>query len=253
VQRALARTERAAATAQEERAQQQAAREELQAALARRDEAITDLSEQLARMLAQFEEARREVMAVSKERNDALDEIRNLRYQGEQRWQTDSITTAPAEEVEYPDNWDDLETWVDVYAGDRLVLLPQAIKAAQESPFADISFAYRVMEFLAKHYIALKTRSVDDDAVRQVYERARAELGIEVCGVGTAVNDHRYRSDYRANYNGSEITLDLHAKRYNGMDPTKIFRLYFAWDEASKKVIIGSLPGHLLNRTTHAG
>jgi len=54
-------------------------------------------------------------------------------------------------------------------------------------------------------------------------------------------------------HEGREITLDMHLKRGGGFDPASIFRLYFHYDTARARVIVGHFPTHLTNRKTHSG
>ena len=71
--------------------------------------------------------------------------------------------------------------------------------------------------------------------------------------MGTALNDSRYKQEYRRQYEGRDIWLDDHLKKGAGLDPAVIFRLYFHYDETTAKVIVGHFPTHLTNRITHSG
>lgn len=243
-------TREVASSADEERERQQAVRVSLEAMLASYKEQ-NDEFERKNRQIA------RDLEAVSAERDSALDEIRRLKYQinavrpGERSDLV--IEEEVGEKIEYPDNWDDMEAWVECYGSDRLVLLPQAVKAARSSPFLDIQFAYRVLEFLADHYVALRTRDPDDDETRIQYDKAMTELGVQVGPVGDAVDDKRYKKQYRRKYEGETIKLDLHVKRGVGFDGSTLFRLYFFYDEERSKVVVGHFPTHLTNRISHSG
>ena len=77
------------------------------------------------------------------------------------------------------------------------------------------------------------------------------DLGLEREPVGEALNNHRYKQSYRRLYEGKTIWLDDHLKWGGGFDPATLFRLYFHYDEASGKVIVGHLTTHLPNSLTH--
>ena len=128
-----------------------------------------------------------------------------------------------------------------------------AAKAARESPFKDIPFAYKAMEYLVNHYIPMRTRDADDQEAFERNAHALAELGLEESDVGTAKNDRRYKHEYRRMYEGREVTTDRHLKSGVGFGGDIQFRLYFYYDDAAEKVVIGHLPTHLSNRLSHNG
>src|SRR5690606_35480601 len=59
---------------------------------------------------------------------------------------------APGEPY-FPNTWDDLEDWCGEHLADRVVLTPKALRSARSSRYLDIPFAYRVLWFLAEHYV----------------------------------------------------------------------------------------------------
>lgn len=247
--RLMKRTEQVASTAEEERARQEALRTQLESELSTAKARIAELEEENGSLVDELELA-------LQERTDALDENRRLRHKLTSLQEfsyREELDNQNSQEVCYPDTWDELETWITQVCEDRVVLLPQAIKAARDSPFRDVPLAYKALELLANHYIPLRTRQEDDDEPKKSFDRALAELGLECTPVGTATSDRRYKKDYRRLHEGREITLDMHLKRGAGFDPASIFRLYFCYDAARSRVIVGHLPTHLTNRKTHAG
>lgn len=240
------RTASVASSAEEERKRQQAIRQELESALSKYKDQNEDLNKQLSFLLSELQTTRRE-------RDAALDEARQLKNWAENRWTQDETQHCYVDDDSYyPDNWDEIEEWVEIYGDGELVLLPQAAKAAKESPFKDIQLAYKAMELLARYYVPMKTRDNDDDEARTKYEDALNALGLELSAVGTALKDKRYKKEYKRLYDGREITLNMHLKKGVGFDPSTVFRLYFYYDEANEKVIIGHLTTHLTNRLTHS-
>ncbi len=240
-------TKSIASTAEEKISQLDAIRRELESSLSEYKNQNAELKEQVHQLGA-------DLQATRHERDEAKDEIRQLRYQLTNRWDSDDSPQAElTDESYYPDNWDELELWIEEYGEDKLVLHPQAIKAAQESPFKDIPFAYKALEYLVRHYVPMRTRDKDDTQAYLNSQQALAELGLELSKVGTALDDSRYKQEYRRQYEGRSIWLDDHLKKGAGFDPAVIFRLYFHYDEATAKVVVGHLPTHLTNRITHSG
>jgi hypothetical protein len=237
----------AAASKDEQISQLQAIRNELESALAEHQTKAAELG-------AQLTELREELRAIRRERDDAREELRRSRYQFHAQWGEDKTQEdRAADESYYPDTWNELEEWIEIYGDNKLVLLPQAAKAARESPFKNIPLAYKALDYLTRFYVPMRTRDKDDPAPFQASQQALAELGLELSGVGTALDDRRYKQDYRRQYEGHDIWLDQHLKAGVGFDPAAIFRLYFWYDPDAAKVVVGHLPTHLTNRTTHSG
>lgn len=236
-----------ASSAEEKISQLQAINQELEAAL-------SEQKTQNRHLLELATQADGELQTTRRERNAALEEVRQLRFQISNQWnQVETGYVENDDQVEYPDNWDDLETWVELYGQDRLVLHPKAIKAAQESPFKDIPLAYKAMDYLVRYYVPMRTRSADNTDAYQRSKQALAELGLEESDVGTADEIKRYKQEYKRQYDGREVTLDRHLKRGVGFGGEFQFRLYFYYDDEAEKVLVGHMPTHLTNRLTHNG
>ena len=238
-----------ASTAESERAHGERIQAELRTALAAYRLHLQETEQALLQALEANEVLRNE-------RDLALTEVDRLRYQAE-AWRrglpADEVDSgiSVAEEAPFPDTWDGMEEWIAERGDGRVVMLPQALKAARESVFADISFAYRVLDFLARHYVPMRQRSNNDASIRQAFEEARDALGVDVGPVGEAMKDHRYRKAYQRLYQGKTITLDQHVKRGVAFDPVALFRLYFWYDEDKRCVVVGHLPTHLPLRGGH--
>ncbi len=232
---------------EEQISQLQAMRTELELALAEHRVKATELGAQMA-------ELQGELRATRRERDEARDELRRTRFQFHAQWNEHETPETEAHgESYYPDNWHELQDWVDVYGDNKLVLLPSAVKAARESPFKNIPLAYQALEYLVRYYVPMRTRDTEDTAPYRASQQALAKMGLELSGVGAALDDRRYKQGYRRQYEGRDIWLDQHLKAGVGFDPASLFRLYFWYDEDAAKVVVGHLPTHLTNRTTHSG
>lgn len=199
----------------------------------------------------QSKQLQSELQTTRRERDEALEEARQLRYQINNQWADETISGSDQDESYYPDNWDELELWVDEYGEGKLILHEKALKAVKSSPFRDIPFAYKALEYLVRYFVPMKQRAPGDDAPFQAEINALKDLGLEREPVGEALNNHRYKQSYRRLYEGKTIWLDNHLKWGGGFDPATLFRLYFHYDEAGGKVIVGHLTTHLPNSLTH--
>lgn len=208
--------------------------------------------EENAKLTLQIEQLKEELQAKRLECSAAAEEVRQLNYRLNNQWADEALDDpSQNEESYYPDNWDELEEWVDSYGDRKLVLHEKALKAVRTSPFKDIPFAYKALEYLVRYFIPMKQRDPGDDAPFHAEIAALAELGMEREPVGEALNNHRYKQSYRRLYEGKTIWLEDHLKWGVGFDPATLFRLYFHYHEASGKVIVGHLTTHLPNSLTH--
>jgi len=138
-----------------------------------------------------------------------------------------------------------------VYGQGRMLLHPKAVKAASNSPFNDIPFAYKVLHLLVDAYIPMKTRAANDEQPRLYFEERCKQLGVDVSPVGAAIDHQRYANRYRRKFEDKVLTMDMHVSRGGGMDPATVFRCYFTYDADNERVLVGHLPTHLDNSLTH--
>lgn len=214
---------------------------------------VDELRAQLAEGKDRIVQLENELRMTVRERQSAHDQVRALQYQlNVSRTPAAFLLDQQDDQPVYPDTWDELEQWVESYGQDRLVVLNKAAKAARKSPFLDIPLAYKALDYLARFYVPMKTRSPEDVQPKERADQFLAEHGLEDSPVGDALEDRRYKSDYECIYLGKTVTLDRHLKKGGGFDASQIFRLYFYYDSESQKVVVGHLPTHLTNRATHS-
>lgn len=147
--------------------------------------------------------------------------------------------------VVFPDSWDELEAWCADHLGEAVVVTPKAIRAARDSEYEDVPFAYEVLHFLANTYVPCRRGELDN----QTLEAEKARLRITISDVGKGAEDRRFKESYTTTYMSRRVVLDLHVKRGSDKNPKFNFRLYFHWHE-EKRVIVGSFPSHLDNTLT---
>jgi hypothetical protein len=153
--------------------------------------------------------------------------------------------------VEYPESFQDIEAWSAEHLGENVVLTPKAIRAALESRVTSpetVRQAFECLHVLANEY--LEVRLGGGVKAREALEARCTALRVEVTPVGQASRDRRYRSQYTASLDGKSYTLDSHVRGSSSWDPTRQLRIYFHFDDAEARVVVGFLPGHLDN--THS-
>ncbi|MFN9475138.1 hypothetical protein [Acidovorax sp.] len=123
----------------------------------------------------------------------------------------------------------------------RITILPRAIAATKRSPYENHQLLYECLELLATEYTQVKTGVLDRFAFKQ---KADA-LGLEYGGSVAPSNAGEYGDQYFIRWRGRRRFLDQHLSKGNARDPRFCLRLYYTWDDVSRKVIVGSMPAHL--------
>lgn len=150
-------------------------------------------------------------------------------------------------EPQFPDNWDVLEEWCEGNLVPAVVVSSKAVKAARDSAFENISFAYQVLYFLAKTYAPYRRGDLSSDQL----EHERAKLGITISQVGRGAEDRKTKPTYSTIFRHEKLPLDMHVKGSNDKNPRFGFRVYFHWHEEEQCVVVGSFPEHLRNSLTN--
>jgi len=177
---------------------------------------------------------------------DERDQLKAQSFRLQSRISTlQQSNNVPAQAVPFPNSWDELESWCADYLGDAVVVTPKAIRAARDSEYEDISFAYEVLYFLASTYVPCRRGDLDNATL----EAEKARLRITISEVGKGAEDRRFKDSYTTTYQNRRVLLDMHVKRGTDKNPKFHFRLYFHWHE-DKRVIVGSFPSHLDNTLT---
>lgn len=191
-----------------------------------------------------------ELARAKAERVDLQDERDTLRgrvlyLDGRVQELLEQLREAPSSgEPSFPDSWDDLEGWCETHLADRVVLTRKALRSAKGSRFLDVPFAYRVLWFLAEHYVPARRNGGEE------FKEGLAELGLELSPVGRSAAERRSRETYSADYKQERVNLDWHVKGNSDRDPRYGFRIYFHWHVRDQCMVIGSMPEHLDNLLT---
>ena len=153
----------------------------------------------------------------------------------------------PAEEEPVPARYADLPGWTEEKFQGRLALASRAVRALKGAAFEDVALVGRAIALLGGPYWRMKTGA----GPREVFEDALRELRLRETPSASRDRQARARDDFTVEWEGRRLPLDRHLKNKAGTrDPKRCFRLYFAWDDATRQVVVGHLPGHLRTADT---
>ncbi|MNR71828.1 hypothetical protein D3C71_25060 [compost metagenome] len=148
----------------------------------------------------------------------------------------------PAEWQQYPDDFEQLPSWCEAL-GDRLAVLPRALSGAKKALYERPQLVYASLAFLAGPYRDARMGLLDAAGLQAALDR----IGVRLRGsVGASIAGEQGDAYYVA-WAGRRRFLDLHLLRGGGRDERYCLRVYFFWDEASKRCVVGWLPSHLDN------
>ena len=138
----------------------------------------------------------------------------------------------------------ELPAWVEEHFGGRIALAGRALRALKGAGFEDVALVGNAIELLATSYRQMKSEGGSE--LRDAFEDRLRALRLQETPSLSPTGQGRARDDYVVEWDGRRFTLDRHLKNNaKTRDPRQCFRLYFAWDEASRQVVIGHLPGHM--------
>lgn len=141
-----------------------------------------------------------------------------------------------------PDSLRELAAWAAEHEND-ITILPRALSAARKARFEDIGAVYQALEILAGPYremrMGLRNKSEVDGLLAAGGFRLSGSTGACVAG--------EQGDQYFVRWQGRRQFLGMHLAKGGGRDERYCLRIYFFWDDALERVIVGSLPHHLEN------
>lgn len=156
----------------------------------------------------------------------------------------------------YEEKYEALSAWVDEHYGDQVVL-SNAVESAFSNPkvrkYGDVNLVYAVVELLATHYHHMKTTTGKAHQYHQgMFKERLKELHVEETATfSSEISEEGLRKDYTVTVEGKKHLLDRHVKRGGpNRDPEEHLRLYFAWDDKRRRVVIGHGTNHKDNSLT---
>ncbi|WP_419797789.1 MAG: hypothetical protein ACNI26_16145 [Terasakiella sp.] len=189
-----------------------------------------------------------------KERDDALIHLQDLKadyfsVQARLQYQEKLLEKRSDIEIEIPNTLDNLETWCQNHLSGSVVVHQRAIKSAKISNFEDVAMIYKVLLILKEHYVPM--RKIGGSEYVDKFEAAISEWGLEHTKCfGQKNKAKQFDGEYFITFQGESKELVWHLKGSSSRDGRLGFRLYFFWDDDTKQVVVGYMPGHLKTAQT---
>lgn len=193
--------------------------------------------ERVAILQAALDGVREENDGLRSERYRLLERLAALEG-GERCGSTEDETVPPL------GSYEELPDWTAAHYAGRVALAGRAVRALKGAEFEDVGLVGKAIHLLATTYWEMKTGGGLD--LRDTFENALRDLRLLETPSIRPGQQGKARDEFTVEWDRRRLTLDRHIKNRSGTrDPKRCFRLYFSWDEATRQVVIGHLPGHM--------
>lgn len=221
---------------------------------------------ELLEMALEENESLRQKLDAQKKENDGLlkaaegeiDQIRNeynearaegLSLQARIAHLVDALgKSGKTDDVPIPNDFSNLKEWCDTHLSGSVHVLPRAYRIAEKSEFDNPALAYRVLLILRDAFVPMKLEGGLDR--KKAYESALSELGLDDAPSISANRVGEQGDEYKVNYDGRPRQLERHIRGSSSRAEKYGFRLYFFWDDETRKVVVGAFPAHLKTRAS---
>lgn len=173
------------------------------------------------------------------------DELRRARAALRDDGSPEPVRAADGQDTEttaLPTDLRDLVDW-SVENEANIVVLPRARSGAKKSLYRDPGLIFVALALLAgpyrDHRLGLISRSEFEAKMLPTGLRLEFSVAPSVAG--------EQGDAYFVAWAGRRRFLDSHLLKGGGRDERYCLRIYFFWDEESKRVVVGDLPRHLSN------
>jgi hypothetical protein len=148
--------------------------------------------------------------------------------------------------VEYPESLAELDRWTGRFLGERLVLLPRAVRSARKAQYPDVRLVCDCLLMLGREYLDQKRGKRSKAELDSVAQR----LGVTITRSGDLARLQQWKDEYEVDWREEKRLLEMHVKKGTGRDPRNCLRIYFFFDDETEQVVVGHLPDHLTNELT---
>ena len=208
------------------------------------------LRAEIGELRAANREAEERIAALVQALGDAGEENSELRRQKHLMQQRlaalEGGESARAEDEAVPllGSYVDLPAWAERHFEGRVALAGRALRAIKSAEFEDVGLVGKAIELLGGTYWRMKTGG--GKALRDGFDNELHALRLQETPSLSPSGQGKARDDFSIEWNGRRLTLDRHLKNnVTTRDPRQCLRVYFAWDDATRQVVIGHLPGHM--------
>lgn len=209
---------------------------------------IDDLQKRVQTLEKELVEAGKQIVSLSAERETLLTVAENKRKASPAKQEEDIIRAwereGPALTKGLPKTLKQLDSWVKENLSDRLVLLPRAASEARTSDFGDPELVYKSLLLLSCEYRDMILNGTKEN--REKFQNRLNALHL-TNSKSCSSPPSKTSSPYFASYEGKRLLLDMHLKKGTSRNPRDVLRIYYAFDQNSRRPIVGHLPTHLDN------
>lgn len=129
--------------------------------------------------------------------------------------------------------------------GDRILLLPRAIRSMEDSPYRDTAKVWECFKIARQFLWGYYAKEVRYEDMREAFR----QIGIEV-KPGTSEVTQGMSSDYIVQYEGRQVDMGPHLSIGSARDPSKTLRIHYHWDETKNLLVILHAGRHLWTRSS---
>jgi hypothetical protein len=143
-------------------------------------------------------------------------------------------------------SYDDLESWADEVLGPHIVIHRKALKDCRQNGHPDM------LERIERTLLAIRDYWVPHKLKPGLERRnaaltALGKLGVEDEACFARREKAKEKPEYSVRDGDVTRVLYDHFKYGNSRNNAEQFRIYYAWDDENRRLIIGKMPSHLAN------
>ena len=143
-----------------------------------------------------------------------------------------------------PQSYAALPAWTERHFEGHVALSGRALRSLKGAEFEDVGLVGKAVRLLGETYWRMKTEGGKE--LRQAFDDELNALRLLETPSLSRDRQGKARDEFSIEWNGRRLMLDRHLKTAaKTRDPRYCFRLYFAWDDRERQVVIGHLPGHM--------
>lgn len=210
---------------------------------------IQALKAQVEKMREELHEWQAMAEQFEKERNRYFEENRRLSALADTlRHAVEGTGKSTDLHVPIPEDYAHMEEWAEQYLSGRLDLHPRTRRSLKKAAYNNVQLVYRSLLLLAREYRNMKLGRPN---AKDAFDQRLGELSLQFSGSITKSKAGEEGAAYYVNYplhRPEKRFLEFHLRKGSDHDQRNCLAIYFFWDDETKQVVVGWLPGHLKNQ-----
>ena len=219
----------------------------LEAQLTALQDEVSDLKEQLDVAAGLERIASDAEKAAQQDVQRLQEEISRLKSENYRLRNTEAATTSVQQAVERElENYDDVEEWAEDVLGPHIYIHNKALKDCRKNGHpAMLERIAKALLTIRDYWIPYKLEG--GIGKKEAANKALAALGVEDEGCFARRDKASEKPEYSVREGAITWVLYDHFKYGNSRQNSEQFRIYYAWDDEGRRLIIGKMPSHLPN------